>query len=279
MISEWAMRLNMTVKRCEERPDQPPGEIVYRLKDLFTTQSGSWEPSGGIGAVPDWARQSYLRPLGAPDFFDDAGADHHLFARVLDMEGRPLTAENSILFWSDGFHKLSDPNYRDYVRLTPKAHSGWANQPVFNSFNPERGEQGAWCWCPTGAADVVIGGGLPNNQHVSTFAVWQAERRQPVVTPERPVTEPAPEPIPGPGRGGDPSPADAPLAEMRRALWDQLRIPFNRDSSFAAYARERQLGAPLTTEIDVGNFRVQGFASAIVYATIGQWHAIRHIEW
>ncbi len=125
--------------------------------------------------MPQWARAKYLRPLGAPDFFDDAGGDHHIFAKVLDVDGTPITRDNLIRFWSDGFDKLGDPAYRGYAAMSPKRISGWANQPIFNSFSPERGEHGAWCWCPQGASDVVVGGGLPNNRHISFFAVWQAQ--------------------------------------------------------------------------------------------------------
>ena len=44
-ISDWAQKFNLAVKRCEERPDHPQGEIVYRVKDVFTTLLGSWDPS------------------------------------------------------------------------------------------------------------------------------------------------------------------------------------------------------------------------------------------
>lgn len=178
MISDWSTRFNVKVIRCEDRPDRPAGDIVYRLIDLFTTESGSWEPSDKLGAVTPWAREKYLRPLSAPDFFDDAGGDHHLFARVLDASGRPMVAEGLVRFWSDGLERLGDPHYNGFISVTPKQHSGWANQPVFNSFSPERGERGAWCWCPKGPSDVVAGGGLPNNHHISFFAVWQAAPRQ-----------------------------------------------------------------------------------------------------
>lgn len=54
---------------------------------------------------------------------------------------------------------------------------------------------------------------------------------------------------------------------------------FNRDSTFANYARMNNLGAPLTSEYDIGQFRVQGFCGGIVYAPIGQWDNIVHMGW
>jgi hypothetical protein len=265
-ISEWASRYNVIVRRCEERPDHPPGDIVYRVKDLFTTRDGSWDPSDKPGTIPQWARDRYLRPWDAPDRFDDAGADHHLFARVLDLNGQPVKEPDLILYWSDGFEKLGDANYRNYVRMTPKQGSGWANQVVFNNFNPDGGERGAWCWCPRGAADVVVGGGMPNNHHVSFFAVWQAEQRQPAT----PGTDPG---ITTPAGGGVDSEA------LRMRAWGLAGIAFNPGSTFMIYARAHNLGAPLTPEFDQGAFRAQGFVGGIVYAPIGQWDNITHLSW
>ncbi|MBV7335674.1 hypothetical protein KFU94_47000 [Chloroflexi bacterium TSY] len=189
-IGDWATRLNITVRPISERPDafdviaETDSDVVFLLKDLFTTRDGSWEQSEIPGAVPDWARE-YLRPLGAPDYFDDAGGDRHLFAAVIGLDGQLLKG-HQIRFWSDGFAKLGDPSYTDYIYRKTKEHSGWINIPIGpgSSFVPERNEAGPWCWAPEGASDVVCGGGLPANQHISTFAVWQAVRRQDLVTDE-----------------------------------------------------------------------------------------------
>ena len=109
-----------------------------------------------------------------PDWCDDCGGDHHLFGAVLGPDGQFLR-EFSIKFWSDGFEQLGDPTYAGYIYRDTKLQSGWANIPIFSSFVPERGESGPWCWTVSqGAGDVVCGGGLPANQHVTTFVVWQA---------------------------------------------------------------------------------------------------------
>jgi len=267
MISPWATTFNLTVKKCEERPDRPTGDVIYRLIDLFTTHNGSWEPGGALGAVPQWARERYLRPLGAQDYFDDAGGDHHLFARVLDVDGKPIVRDNLIRYWSDGFEKLGDSNYRGYATMTPKHHSGWANQPIYNSFSPERGESGAWCWCPEGAADVAVGGGLPNNQHISFFAVWQAEPAAPRQQPQRPTER------------EEQTPPIARLEAIRRRAWAQMNIRFERESAFANYARVHNLGAPLTNEYELAGYRAQGYALGIVYAPREDLSQIDHMSW
>lgn len=261
-ISEWAKQFNIVVVPCEERPDNPAGEVVYRVKDLFTTASGQWDPSNDRGSLPEWAREAYLRPWGAPDYFDDAGADHHLFARVLDLDGKPVTTPDLIMGWSDGFHLLGQPNFPQYITITmtPKAKSGWANQPIWNKFYPEDGQRGAWCWCQRGASDVVWGGGLPGGHHVSTFAVWQAERRD-----EN-----------GSNGNGTTSPD---LETLRRVAWEAHGLNYRDETAFVHYARTHNLGAALTSELTVGDARLQGFAGGIVFTPDGREQSIRHEAW
>ncbi len=265
---DWIEPFNIQVVRNEDRPDRPPDDIVYRLVDLWTTRDGSWDPNPATpGGLPAWAVETYLRPSGAPDYFDDAGGDHHLFARVLDLEGQPVTSPDLVLFWSDGLNVLGDPGYLGYVRKAPKSHSGWANQDVYARYDHTRGERGPWSWCPSGAADVVTGGGLPGmGWHVSTFAVWQAERRQAVTPPTPPVTPPTPPVTDLPG-------------SIRRNAWDALQIPFNPEAVIGRYARANNLGVPMTGEFDVLGHRCQGFVNGIVYVPIGQWDQVQHIPW
>ena len=81
-ISDGAKAFNVTIRRAT-----PVSGKVLRIKDIFTTFYGSWEISSSDGSLPQWARDTYLRPFGAPDYFDDAGADHHLFGGVFDEAG------------------------------------------------------------------------------------------------------------------------------------------------------------------------------------------------
>ena len=165
---------NMAIRSIEERPDHPSGDIVYVIKDVFMTANGSWETTGKPGDVPAWAKDSYLTPE-----FMEADADRHLFGAVIGLDG-DFDRDASITYWSDGFDRLGETDYDGYVTIRAKPESGWANMPMAgsSSFDPDRGESGPWCWMPDGAADVVCGGGLPLNHHVSTFVVWQALRRE-----------------------------------------------------------------------------------------------------
>ena len=188
---------------------------------------------------------------------------------MLDVNGQPVKTQDLIICWSDGFQLLGQPNFADAIKMTmtPKDGSGWANQPIWNSYVPERNERGAWCWCPRGAADVVIGGGLPSNWHVSTFAVWQAEPRQDGAQPD------------GHGKVGGELPPPPALDALRSAVWLAAGIASDPASAFVAYGRAHQLGAPLTNVIDGPGYRAQGFANGIVYALLGQGQQLNHIPW
>lgn len=153
-------------------PATPKDGKVLRVKDIFTTRDGSWEPNGNVGAgsIPQWARTTYLRPWGAPDYFDDAGADHHMLGGIFDeATQRMKTGPGNAIQW----YTWTDNG--NHVVMPCKERSGWANVLMYNYFNPSLGEQGAWAWYPEVAgvpADEVRGGGMPYKWHVSFFVTW-----------------------------------------------------------------------------------------------------------
>src|SRR5690606_3367737 len=169
--------------------------VVYAIKDVFTSRDGSWEPSSIYGSMDQWARDSYLKPLGDPEYFDDAGGDHHLFAAIIGLDGK-LMKLHDVLYWSDGFDVLGDPNYDGYFvgangarYPQTKEKSGWISiiMSPDSSYVPERGEHGPYCWAPAGVpAEVMCGAGMPAKQHVSVFVVWQAVPAA-TVSPGEPV--------------------------------------------------------------------------------------------
>lgn len=128
----------------------------FEIKDIFTTQDGSWDPDDKPYSVPQWARDAYLTKS-----FDDAGAAHHLFSRFEDENGTPMHFYVSYQAGSGS------------MELVETKPSGWANLPMFNSFSPERGEHGPWRAFKPDIRHGINGTGLPNNLHVSTFVVWQ----------------------------------------------------------------------------------------------------------
>lgn len=181
-ISTEAIRFNIAVQPAIVSAGQP----VYRIKDIFTTRDGSWEPSSVPGSIPQWARDTYLKPFSSPDYFDDAGADHHILGGVYDEATGRMNKSATIHYWT----------YTDnanHVRVKVKDKSGWANIVMFNFYNPADGNRGPWAWCPETngiPADIVSGAGMPNNWHVSFFATWVlAQGDGPVVPPVEPPTQ------------------------------------------------------------------------------------------
>lgn len=295
-MNEWAQHFNLRIVPIQDRPDAPgsDSEIVYVIRDVFTTRDGSWEPSTAAGSVPGWARAKYLTAGNAPDHFDDAGGDHHIFARVLDVEGKPIP-DAPIMYWSDGIQKLADPNYTGFVHRTTKTRSAWGNIPISSgsSFVPERGESGPWCWCPSDApSEVIAGGGMPAKWHVSTFVVWQAVRRSEwegagsgdgaTEEPSPPVhPTPVPPVIATPPVEPTPPSAVYPAGEagIRQSAWDAVGVNYNPEAAFSNYAREKGLGIPLANEYTVNDYLAQPFVGGIVFARKGDWGNIQHISW
>lgn len=286
-ISDWVTHYNVTVKPLAQRPDNPQGKVAYVIKDIFTTRNGSWEPDNQPGSLPQWARDTYLKPLGAEDYFDDAGGDHHLFAAVIGLDGK-LQRGQEIIFWSDGYEQLGNPEYRGYVRRFTKERSGWANiiTGPGSSFVPERGESGPWCWAPAGAAEVVCGGGLPANHHISFFVVWQAVSLESGEAPDLDLDHQIfiptiPASTPAAFSGGVPLPESeaSNMAALRQAAWVRLGIEYPTESTLVAYARRHNLGMPMTQEFIVNGYRVQGYQGGIVYAGVTDVHKVGHTSW
>ena len=175
-ISYWAKQFGIQITPFDAVAQPPAGATVYRVVDIFTTRDGKWDPSNTPGSIEQWARDAYLKPFGAPDYFDDAGADHHIFGRVLGNN-------NAII------HYYTHVNNDNHTEQRAKSHSGWANVVMYgsSSFVPERGELGPWAWKPAEPwADVVVGAGMPSKWHVSFFAVWRKETYQPTEKPVEP---------------------------------------------------------------------------------------------
>ena len=167
---EW---LNMQVLGLAVTPKT--GDKIYLLKDFWTTAYGSWErgqnPDKSQVEIESWAKTDYLKPFGAPDYFDDAGADHHLFGAVIGSDGK-LKRDFPFRFWT--------PQYNgNEAKATTKHNSGWCNTAVSPdaSFNPAGLQSGPWAWRPDmPLAEAIVGGGMPvvgaGKWHVSFFAVW-----------------------------------------------------------------------------------------------------------
>lgn len=181
-VSIWAVKFNIGILPAVVSP----GQDYYEVMDLFTTRNGSWEQLDTEGQVPMWAREAYLKPWGAPDYFDDAGGDRHMFGAIVDPNTGKTTKSGNFRFynWTDGSGQKVIP---------VKERSGWANEVTANLYHPdmdgnvETGNRGPWACRPERGipADTVVGGGMPFNWHVSVFATWVLKKA--VVIPPPPM--------------------------------------------------------------------------------------------
>jgi N-acetylmuramoyl-L-alanine amidase len=76
---------------------------------------------------------------------------------------------------------------------------------------------------------------------------------------------------------------DVDMEKIRNAAWNALDVPLNPDAAFQRYAREHDLGAPLTAELyiwlDPVNYCYQGYMGGIVWASVGDWGNVKHLAW
>jgi hypothetical protein len=68
-------------------------------------------------------------------------------------------------------------------------------------------------------------------------------------------------------------------AQIRNSAWNKLGIPYNPTAAFGTKARALKLGNPVTPEMDVAGWRLQGFAGGILACVIGDWANIQMIAW
>ena len=66
---------------------------------------------------------------------------------------------------------------------------------------------------------------------------------------------------------------------IREAAWNTWSIPFSPESALSKHARANNLGAPLTRQFTVGNYRCQAYVLGIAYAPTGQWDQVKHTSW
>lgn len=169
-VSEWVKHYKLWVEEVQGQP----GETVYKVKYLFSTRDGSWEPSDKPGSVPQWARDLFLFPMSHPQYNHDGGADRHIFGAVLSDTGG-MQAFGSIRYWTYTDNK-------NHV-VQPVKPWGWANNTMWG---PNDAIPGPWAWTVANVkADIVKGGGMPGGLHISWFAVWER-----VVIPAGPVDPP-----------------------------------------------------------------------------------------
>ena len=213
-ISDWAQKFNLAVKRCEERPDQPQGDIVYRVKDIFTTLLRI------LGSLVRLRRNS---PVGARCLSQALGR-RGLFrrrrrrpqfvcpgARPGWQAGEDREADSLLVGWvrqagRSGLHRLRADDAQTGFRLGQESTSGTTSAP--KEANRARGP-GA----PKARPMSSWAAGCPTN---ITFPPSSSGRPNAVRLCSRPTPPPTPTPTPSPDPGG--TPPGPPSPSPRNAL-------------------------------------------------------------
>ena len=170
---KWFDKLNQVVVPYEKRADAAKwhGGPIYRLTHAFTCR-GLWEADPRYGGIDQWAVDMFR----SGSMIDGAGSDHDIFVVVYDETGKPMVGKG-VLFFTNPCEAWASTN-PDAITIQDKRDTrsdGSATVPIFQSYAPDRGEHGAWSCAPLGQADVLAGIGMPLNEHISTYAVFQAE--------------------------------------------------------------------------------------------------------
>ncbi|MDQ7029768.1 MAG: carboxypeptidase-like regulatory domain-containing protein [Ardenticatenia bacterium] len=95
---------------------------------------------------------------------DESNGLHHIWARLLDADGQQVADRPWHVAWPDGDQ-----------RLMSKAAPDWADFAMYAGYDPANGPgpYRAYAGDDERRSDVVLGMGLPLNQHVSFRLVWQ----------------------------------------------------------------------------------------------------------
>jgi hypothetical protein len=201
------------------------------------------------------------------------GGDHHVFIEAVDENGQQLRQVQAQIEVGNEIHRPTlDKGLNEPGTNWPL----WRGTRVFVSMGAASDRVGP-IHTETG---VYKGGDLFHHAWLLKFQRTVAGGGQPISPIDtHPVIDEEPEVTPPPPPNDSGELDAATLRTIREESWRQVRVAFNRDSAFARYARQRNLGAPLTNEYDIGNFRAQGFTGGIVYARIGDWNNITHVAW
>lgn len=255
----------------EEESEEPvPVEDWVTEKDPRTDKY-KYDPIAGkvVGCV--YNVKSYVPRVGETywkvrkiQFFDENEAlgDHNCYLELEDENGNRIVGGQLKAAWPST--RLEGP-YDEVITLTTEAGKAAEFIMAGGNFDPKtENEYGPYIfWATHGGfgSDVVYGGGLPGNRHVKAkiwFRKYTAKATEPPIPPVEVVVT---------------------LDDIRQAAWGKMKVPLNVSAAIQAFARKNLLGAPMSDEFDLGDYRIQCFVAGIAYVKIGDWQNIKYMAW
>ena len=136
--------------------------LVYRVKDVFPVwhQYGGWDVNPNqIWTIPQWARDSYLKPVNDPHFCDPGGGDHNIICAVLDEAGNFISGAGILQWWYDALTgPVANTSTDKYAKVNTSA-KGWCDFLLAGSggsnYKPQTGAHGPYKIAKLGAWDVI----------------------------------------------------------------------------------------------------------------------------
>jgi hypothetical protein len=257
-LGSYVDGFNLKIVPFEQRPDAAHWKDgpYYRIREVFTTRDGSWEPSSNPGSIDQWAADEWHS--GAD--WKGAGGTNNFFIKVLDKDGKPL-AGKGLYYWQGPM--TADPSKLTNVNQKITWQTGDENLPVWDYYNPGLGEMGKWSGTTVGRSDVLMGVDLPYKWHVSTFVVMQETTSEPTTPPT-----------------GNLELDIRNLAYNNATVGMEKGVPYNPTLAFPKEAARLNLGAPFTLELrQLSGYVVQGFAMGILYCADGDWGNLKKLTW
>ena len=199
----------------------------------------------------------YWRVIGVHHLLPaENGGDHTILVEALDEQGNRIRQGKA--FAASTFEGSADPPEVkaldkgdadpmgcDFPMFKHATYLAWMKGSSRQADEPSERVEKLHTRHPDEPGGNTIG-------HHSFYVVFQRSRKGPTVLDE-----------------------DAVLDAARKLLEEQV----SGDAPFAVYAREHDLGAPITAEFNAGGYRARGYVGGIVYSPLAEPSEIKHMAW
>jgi hypothetical protein len=196
--------------------------------------------------------------------------NHNLYVNVFDANGEPYRDVAVMMFWdTDEAQILLEKEWPSALEMA--MGNGVLSRNAVSMYIDDTIPSDAVHGLHTNHGDEPgpHGENWNSNGHHSFLVEFQLCTKAEETTAEDPVQPDMP--------------AEVTVEDIRAAAWNALYPPngvhYNPTAALQRHARERDLGAPVTNEFDIGSYRVQGFTQAIEYCLIGDWGNVTLLAW
>lgn len=258
-----------------EEPEEPDDADEDPQEETPVSESVTVNDAGGYGVAVEsctvkagerfWKviRVHHLLPA-------ENQGNHNLYVNVFDENGEPYRNARVLLYWPDGEAVI--PLEKEWPRALEMAMgNGVLARNAVSVRIVDTIPSDAVHGLHTNHGDEA--GPHGENWNSNGHHSFRVEFQLCTKAGETAAEEPA-EPV---------VPTEVTVEDIRKAAWNAAHptggVRYNPTAALLLHARERDLGAAVTNEFDIGSYRVQGFALGIVCAVIGDWGNVTLLAW